>query len=216
MLRYVINVISCSVPIHTYFIQGNIPIPATAQSRIDQNDGELCDSVYFMGKRGLLKTTQALRIAFLSGSMDSDVYVGNELAKTEAEAADGTTKAEGGIRYTIEDIKALKSTPVAQNMTAGVDILLTHEWPQDVNNMSSQTSDPTIESMSRPVAEVAATLAPRYHFAAAANSFFEREPYRNIPGFEPAGARSAQHVTRFIGLAEVGNPQKARVSMCHA
>jgi hypothetical protein len=78
--------------------------------------------------------------------------------------------------------------------------------------MSSQTIDPTIESMSRPVSEVAATLAPRYHFAAAANCFYEREPYRNIPGFEPAGARSAQHVTRFIGLAEVGNPQKARVS----
>ncbi|KAJ2962797.1 hypothetical protein NQZ79_g2046 [Umbelopsis isabellina] len=191
-------------------IDGNIPIPGIAQSRIDQNDGELCDSVYFMGKRGLLKTTQALRIAFLSGSMDPEVYAGNELAKAEAETENGAAKTEAGIRYTIEDIKALKSTPVAQNMTAGVDILLTHEWPQDVHNMSSQTSDPTIESMSRPVAEIAATLAPRYHFAAAANSFYEREPYRNIPGFEPAGARSAQHVTRFIGLAEVGNSQKAR------
>jgi hypothetical protein len=36
----VINVTSCSVPIHTYFIQGNIPIPAIAQSRIEQHDGE--------------------------------------------------------------------------------------------------------------------------------------------------------------------------------
>lgn len=152
-----------------------------------------------------MKTTQALRIAFLSGSMNSTVYTADEAAGNEADS-------QLGLHYTKEDVQALKSTPVAQNMTAGVDILLTHEWPQDVHAMSSQPVDPKIEPMSGPVAEVAATLAPRYHFAAAEGTFFEREPYRNIPGFVPPGTRHAQHVTRFIGLADVGNTEKARVS----
>ncbi|CAO3688330.1 unnamed protein product [Umbelopsis ramanniana] len=192
------------VPVHTYFIQGSNPIPGLAQSRIEKNDGELCESVYFLGKRGLLKTTQALRIAFLSGSMDANIYAG-EITPEEPAA-----ESEPGLHYTKADITALNSTPVAKNMTAGVDILLTHEWPQDVHAMSNQSVDPKVESMSQPVAEVAATLAPRYHFAAAEDVFYEREPYKNVPGFAPVGTRPAQHVTRFIGLADVGNTNKAR------
>lgn len=190
------------MPIHTYFIQGSIPIPGVAQSRIEKNDGEVCESVYFLGKRGLLKTTQALRVAFLSGAMDSTVDAG------DATSAD----APAGLYYTNDDVKALKETPLAQNMTAGVDILLTYEWPQDVHSMSSQSLAPKVESMSLPVAEAAATLAPRYHFAAAEGTFFEREPYRNVPGFVAPGVRHAEHVTRFIGLADVANSNRARVS----
>lgn len=138
--------------------------------------------------------------------MDANSYAG-EITSEEPAA-----ESEPGLHYTKADITALNSTPVAKNMTAGVDILLTHEWPQDVHAMSNQSVDPKVESMSQPVAEVAATLAPRYHFAAAEDVFYEREPYKNVPGFAPVGTRPAQHVTRFIGLADVGNTNKARVS----
>lgn len=57
---------------------------------------------------------------------------------------------------------------------------------------------------SGPVAEVAALARPRYHFAGSKNTFYARPPYTN----PDLGAGS--HVTRFIGLAGVGNMAKQK------
>lgn len=57
---------------------------------------------------------------------------------------------------------------------------------------------------SAPVAEVAAVARPRYHFAGTKNAFYTRPPYTN----PDLGAGS--HVTRFIGLAGVGNVAKQK------
>ena len=55
-------------------------------------------------------------------------------------------------------------------------------------------------------------LKPRYHFSASATSdvFFERAPYRNTPHTSSLGQVSPAHVTRFFGMAHVGNTAKAK------
>ncbi|ONM54603.1 Zinc finger CCCH domain-containing protein 64 [Zea mays] len=51
------------------------------------------------------------------------------------------------------------------------------------------------------VAELVAEIKPRYHIAGTKGVFYSREPYVND---------SAAHVTRFIGLANVGNKEKQK------
>uniref|UniRef100_A0A0D9XCZ1 C3H1-type domain-containing protein n=1 Tax=Leersia perrieri TaxID=77586 RepID=A0A0D9XCZ1_9ORYZ len=51
------------------------------------------------------------------------------------------------------------------------------------------------------VAELVAEIKPRYHIAGSKGVFYAREPYVND---------SAAHVTRFIGLANVGNKEKQK------
>ncbi|XP_012517197.1 PREDICTED: CWF19-like protein 1 isoform X2 [Propithecus coquereli] len=49
-------------------------------------------------------------------------------------------------------------------------------------------------------------LKPRYHFAALEKTYYERLPYRNHIVLQ----ENAQHATRFIALANVGNPEKKK------
>lgn len=56
------------------------------------------------------------------------------------------------------------------------------------------------------ISSLAVGLKPRYHFAALEKSYYERLPYRNHVVLQ----ESAQHATRFIALANVGNPEKKK------
>ncbi|KAG6769985.1 hypothetical protein POTOM_025652 [Populus tomentosa] len=51
------------------------------------------------------------------------------------------------------------------------------------------------------VSELVAEIKPRYHFAGTKGVFYAREPYSNV---------DAVHVTRFFGLAMVGNKDKQK------
>ncbi|KAM9197030.1 CWF19-like protein 1 isoform 3-T3 [Dugong dugon] len=56
------------------------------------------------------------------------------------------------------------------------------------------------------VSSLAVVLKPRYHFAALEKTYYERLPYRNHIVLQ----ENAQHATRFIALANVGNPDKKK------
>uniref|UniRef100_A0A2K6B6B9 CWF19-like protein 1 n=1 Tax=Macaca nemestrina TaxID=9545 RepID=A0A2K6B6B9_MACNE len=56
------------------------------------------------------------------------------------------------------------------------------------------------------VSSLAMGLKPRYHFAALEKTYYERLPYRNHVVLQ----ENAQHATRFIALANVGNPEKKK------
>ncbi|KAI8338789.1 CwfJ C-terminus 1-domain-containing protein-like protein [Choanephora cucurbitarum] len=93
----------------------------------------------------------------------------------------------------------------------GVDFLLTHSWPKDIDQGSQQALQLSDEKSHVAISQLAAALKPRYHFAASQAQFFEREPYQNIiSGLAAQEERPAGHVTRFIGLADVLNTQKQR------
>lgn len=86
-----------------------------------------------------------------------------------------------------------------------VDLFLTNEWPAgvvngaDTSNVPNQALDP--HGYDPVVAELVAEIKPRYHIAGTKGVFYSREPYIND---------SATHVTRFIGLANVGNKEKQK------
>ena len=85
----------------------------------------------------------------------------------------------------------------------GVDILLSSDWPQGIGSQDNEVK-PTdgIALISR----LAVKLRPRYHFAGQKGVFYERVPYRN----HRVMVQNQRHVTRFIGMAKVGNPEKKK------
>ncbi|KAI7862694.1 CwfJ C-terminus 1-domain-containing protein-like protein [Spinellus fusiger] len=96
------------------------------------------------------------------------------------------------------------------NAPAGVDILLTYEWPSTITHGSTVPLANPPNTSSTPIAEIAAVLKPRYHFSASENVFYEREPYKNTHGFGLSDEREADHVSRFIGLGNAFNTNKQR------
>lgn len=57
------------------------------------------------------------------------------------------------------------------------------------------------------IADLCATLKPRYHFSVSADFFFEREPFFHPPTRDEPDIRP---LTRFISLAAHGNPTKQK------
>ncbi|KAJ8658670.1 hypothetical protein O0I10_005710 [Lichtheimia ornata] len=176
------------VPVITYFITGDRPLPPTVASHIEANDGEVCANLYHLGNRGKLQTASKLEIAFLSGVEEG---------------------GDGVMTFTQADEEALRNTPMPAMSNPGVDILLTHQWAEGIER-ASDNCKVTPAHASSAIARVTAALKPRYHFAAAEGKFMEREPYNNITGFGPPDERAAEHVTRFVGLGDALNADKQR------
>lgn len=182
----------------TYFIIGNTPFPESIQKHIETTDGEVCSNLYYLGKQGVLTTSEGLKIAFVSGSQPS------------TEDQDSTSS----VTYSKSDIQKLCLTKLPVALPAGVDFLLSYEWPKDITELSSlpPSTELNQEKSSVYISELAAALKPRYHFAASQDVFYEREPYKNIiSGFGAQEERAADHATRFIGLGKVLNKEKQRV-----
>jgi len=134
---------------------------------------------------------------------------------------------------TIAFISGILTSP-APVLPTEVDILLTHEWPKDIQHLSSNKISSNVVG-SKFVADLAMYVRPRYHFAASEGIFLQREPYKNIGAEEEKRVlqllhddkkdstegqsgekgrklrRRLDHATWFVGLAEVGNTTKAKV-----
>ncbi|KAM0892668.1 hypothetical protein ACQ4PT_025596 [Festuca glaucescens] len=81
----------------------------------------------------------------------------------------------------------------------------TNEWPAGVVNGADTSKVPPQvlepQGYDPVVAELVTEIKPRYHIAGTKGVFYSREPYVND---------SSLHVTRFIGLANVGNKEKQK------
>ena len=75
----------------------------------------------------------------------------------------------------------------------------------DILSICQESIKPT--QASSLLGDLVLALRPRYHFAGLEGVFYERTPYRN----HRVLAESAKHVTRFLGLARVGNKEKKKV-----
>lgn len=106
--------------------------------------------------------------------------------------------------FTKEDIQAVRNSCLANKSTStdfrGVDILLTSQWPFAIR------SDGDNSSSSKYLSWLAVQVKPRYHFVGLCNENFEPDPYRTPPD----DVSNLQLATRFISLAEVGNPNKTK------
>ncbi|XP_017767805.1 PREDICTED: CWF19-like protein 1 [Nicrophorus vespilloides] len=145
----------------------------------DEEDAEICENLFYLGKRGVYMSSSGVRIAYLSGLSGE---------------GDGN-----GYKHTIEDVKTLKDVCIRSNVNyKGVDVLLTSQWPTGIS------SDKKTEFSSDLSAWLCAQLKPRYHVSGLEGTFYERPPFRSN------GDSDLQVVTRFLGLARLGNPKKEK------
>jgi hypothetical protein len=182
-----------NVPLPTYFTLGDRPLPTRIVEKIEADD-EVCPNLYFLGKRGTLKTSEGIRISALGGKLGS--------------STDAQSKPESNLggrfqtTYSEADARALFGTHSA-------DILITNQWPKGIR-FGSQVPLPEDKSLLpsevQCVADVVATLKPRYHFSASDGFFYEREPFFHMPTEDSLDAKP---LTRFISLATFGSKQKA-------
>ncbi|KAL2359642.1 hypothetical protein RJZ56_007499 [Blastomyces dermatitidis] len=169
-----------AVPLSTYFTVGNHPIPARIIEKIESDD-EVCTNLYFLGRRGTLKTSEGIRIVALGGNLESP-----------ATPASGVSDKYLP-RYTESDARSLFGAHSA-------DILITNQWPKSVRDGSKVSLRDGAKSPEglQCVADLCATLKPRYHFSSGAPFFYEREPFFHLPTEE---SPDVKHITRFINLA---------------
>ncbi|KAF4835840.1 CWF19-like protein mug161 [Colletotrichum tropicale] len=177
------------VPLPTYFTIGTASLPPRIVAKIEA-DEEICENLHFLGKRSITKTSEGVRIVALGGNLDKEV-VG------------GQSKEQHLPFHTADDAKSLKGANKA-------DILLTAAWPAGVWTNSKTALAPENQAIIESTAEVAdlcATLKPRYHFSPSpAEFFYEREPF-----FYPTEEGSDDFpITRFISMAPYGNSAKAK------
>lgn len=175
-----------TVALPTYFTLGNRPLPPQVVEKIEATD-EVCPNLFFLGKRGTLKTTDGIRIVVLGGTMGE---------------AEGRSKPESNASgkfqptYSESDARALFGIHKT-------DILITNQWPKDVRLGSScevRGDKETVPAELQCVADVCAALKPRYHFSRSDAAFFEREPFFHMP----TEGQDVYPLTRFISLPTFG------------
>ncbi|CAK0784495.1 hypothetical protein CVIRNUC_007699 [Coccomyxa viridis] len=178
-------------PIPCYFIGAYGHGCVTALKALQQAGSA---GLTYLGRSGL-ETLQGLRIAFLDGTHSSLEYTQGPAEHSSPSACRHFTK---------EDVQALELA--AEEAVGDVDILLTCEWPADVTAATPPGSAPAEASTagSEVVSKLATKVRPRYHICGGKDVFYARQPYLN----KDLGAGG--HVTRFIALASVGNPAKAK------
>ncbi|OJJ45410.1 hypothetical protein ASPZODRAFT_17626 [Penicilliopsis zonata CBS 506.65] len=178
------------VPLPTYFTLGSRPLPTRVVEKIEADD-EVCPNLYFLGKRGTLKTAEGVRIVALGGQYGAAAGNGDKATQKYLPS------------FTEFDAKALYGAHNA-------DILVTSQWPRGVRTGSKvslpEGSTPPEEVQC--VADLCSTLKPRYHLSTSGAMFFEREPFFHLPSEDQSP--DAKPLTRFISLAAYNNPSKQK------
>ncbi|XP_066249101.1 CWF19-like protein 1 [Euwallacea similis] len=172
------------VPIPTYILGPNAEHQFKEYPQ-DEAQFELCTHVYYLGKRGIYNDSKGLKIAYLSGlsSDQSSLYSCTE--QDVLELCDAALKGNASFR--------------------GIDILLTSQWPQKIVHDGKEVNL-TGNSQSELVSYLCMKLKPRYVVSGLEGVYYERPPFR-CPNLGEHDT-TMETVTRFIGLARVGNPKK--------
>ncbi|XP_043387217.1 CWF19-like protein 1 isoform X5 [Chelonia mydas] len=140
------------------------------------------------GRKGIFSGTSGLQIAYLSGT-------------------ESLSEPAPAYSFSFKDVSELKISLLSTPKFKGVDILLTSPWSRGVGNFGNKPGEMDTERCgSVLISNLATSLKPRYHFAALEKTYYERLPYRNHVVLQ----ENAQHVSRFIALANVGNTSKKK------
>jgi hypothetical protein len=177
-----------SIPLPTYFTLGTSELPQAISERIEKHSGEVCENLFYLGKKGSIKTAEGIRIVAVGGSWDPNI-IAMPAGKEEVQPLPFYSSAE---------VNVLKGQNYA-------DILVTTDWPTGVERHSAVASK--AGKGSAPIAELARALRPRYHFVPGGETYYEREPYWNEIR---KGESGELKTTRFYALGDWGNEAKAK------
>lgn len=177
------------VPLPTYFTVGSHALPPNVVDRLEEATGEVCENLYFLGKRSTTKTSEGIRIVALGGILDPSITV-------------GFSKDKYLPVHTESDARSLYGANTA-------DILITSSWPSSIRTGSRIVLPEGAEESTseQSVAELCVALRPRYHFSTSPAFFYEREPFFHSPTETHPNIRP---LTRFISLASSISPTKAK------
>ena len=178
--------IKISLP--TYFTLGRHALPPRVLDKLESDDGDVCENLYFLGKRSTTKTSEGLRIVALGGALDTELTA--------------VSKDKFLPFHTEGDAKALHGANNAH-------ILVTSSWPSSIRSNSNvkppEGADEPVAEQS--VADICTALKPRYHFSTSSGFFYEREPFFHLT---QDGKPDTESITRFLSLAAFGNPEKQK------
>ncbi|XP_045569393.1 CWF19-like protein 1 [Salmo salar] len=174
-----------AAPIHTYIL--GAASQETTRFFPSADGCELADNITYLGRRGVFSGASGLQIAYVSGRE-------GRLDPTPAHC------------FSPEDLHQLVEPLINNNQFRGVDILLTSQWPRGVWQYANSPEVNTKLCGAGSISQLAYKLKPRYHFAAVEGVHYERRPYRNHVVLQ----ENTQHVSRFIALATVNNPEKRK------
>ncbi|EFE33173.1 uncharacterized protein ARB_07925 [Trichophyton benhamiae CBS 112371] len=178
------GVIQVALP--TYFTVGKNGIPDEVAEKLTKDD-EVCPNLFYLGRRGVLTTSEGIKIVALGGiygPLPPDTSVNEKYLPYHTEA----------------DAQSLYSAEKA-------DILITYQWPKGIEKGSKVPTGEIMTEGSQCVANVCLALKPRYQFSSATDTFYEREPFFHIPEDEYTVEK---HITRFINLAPFSTTSKQK------
>ena len=156
---------------------------------------ELLEGITFLGRSGILTTSQGLRIGYLNGSYSR---------------GDSLNKDDDNLEYFTK--KDYESLLISHTSSASVlDILLTNQWPKNIFTYTNDDFDESLQktindNSSLVIAILCKLIRPRYHFAGGIDIFYERPPFRNHQVLQ----ETARNVTRFYSIADIVNTKKMK------
>ncbi|XP_039448083.1 CWF19-like protein 1 homolog [Culex pipiens pallens] len=160
---------------------------ASAKNFSTLTEGDICQNLSYLGKRGIFSTSSGLKIAYVSG--------------LEVEGSSASGKVPDW-KFTKEDAVAVRDSCFASKSNMGdyrgVDLLLTSQWPAHVKE--------DVRNGSKAVAWLADAVKPRYHVCGLNGEYYEPPPYRS----KTDKNTQMELATRFIGLGEFANPEKKK------
>ncbi|KAG5899542.1 hypothetical protein JTB14_008228 [Gonioctena quinquepunctata] len=176
------------VPVTTYILGPNTK-DHVSEYPTDESQFELCPNVYYLGKRGVYTDSKGLKIAYISGVSG--------------------TNSSGSWTYSEKDVSELCDVCLKGNPSfRGVDILLSCQWPSNIVAEGSKEVSLTVNALSDSISYLCMKLKPRYIISGFEGVFYERPPFR-CPNLGDHDV-TLETVSRFIGLARVGNSNKEK------
>ena len=184
---------TAEIPVPTYFICGSEEAEATGLVDSIPDGGLLCKNLTYLGRSGK-KNIDGLTISYLSGSYSRYIYEGES-------ASDRDTKYERAYHLSDVEDTIIESGAFRGD---GVDVLLTAEWGTDFDKLltdeeTAVLSD-SVGAVSPGVMRLGAEISTRYHFAGSNGIHFQLPDYLS----------GADGVTRFYGMAPIGNKKKLK------
>eukprot|EP00397_Hematodinium_sp_SG-2012_P018306 GEMP01018750.1.p1 GENE.GEMP01018750.1~~GEMP01018750.1.p1 ORF type:complete len:627 (+),score=145.97 GEMP01018750.1:38-1882(+) len=168
--------------VDTYFVDTNcIPLIASGPK-------DFSKKLHYLGSHGIVEL-HGLKVAFLSGRYDKESF----------ETSDAPFISNNYTRLATEQLKR------QVDVSGACDFLLAGEWPlgweKQVTDRENLQGDERPKIVSSVIAEVTASVEPRYLVCGSNDLFYQRPPFQTM---------QRGHVCRFIGLGKVGSKGKER------